>query len=248
MALVSAAVTAGAGAITQPDLAAPLYVAQKLIVRNSVLDRILPPSIAAAEEFGRDRGYLPLTDEGTVIAPGDLSAARACARAALEQLTFPTSSPLLGLPRASQWPAGMVGSTAYCAGYRAAVVGLTRYVVSLGVDAQLNEPLSDDGLLDMVASDEERERLGILGARIPGISWDRLLLSVKLSVYKVCFPLDPWWRNLKLADVVIDEHQGMFTADLLVPGPVADGAPLASLRGRWLAYQGLLGTAVVVSA
>lgn len=213
-----------------------------------MLDKILPSSIAVAEEFRRDPIHPLFTEEDTVIATGEFSAARACACAALRQLTFPGIPLLPGLRGAPQWPEGMIGSITYCAGYRAAAVGLTKDVVSLGVDAQLNEPLPDDGMLDMVARDEERERVGILGICMPDICWDRLLLSAKLSVYKTCFPLDAWWLNLELADVVIDAHRGTFTADLLVPGPITDGAPLTEMCGRWLAYQGLLVTAVVVSA
>lgn len=213
-----------------------------------MIDQILPPSIVAAEEFSGTPIHPLGLEEDAVIATGEFSAARACARAALGHLTFPGIYSPPGLRGAPRWPAGMIGSITYCAGYRAAAVGLTKDVVSLGVDAALNEPLPDDGMLDMVARGQERERLGKLGARMPGICWDRLLLSAKLAVYKTCFPLDAWWLNLELTDVVIDAHGGTFSADLLVPAPIIDGPPLTGMCGRWLAYQGLLMTAVVVSA
>lgn len=213
-----------------------------------MIDQILPPSIVVAEEYG----YNPISplfpEEDPVAATGESSAACACARAALEQLTSPGVSSLLGLRGAPQWPEGMIGSITCCAGYRAAAVGLTKDFVSLGVDAELNEPLTDDGMLNMVARGEERERLGDLSARMPGVCWDRLLLSAKLSVYKTCFPLDAWWLNLELADVVIDAHGGTFAVHLLDPGPIIDGVLRTEMCGRWLAYQGFLVTAVVVSA
>jgi 4'-phosphopantetheinyl transferase EntD len=213
-----------------------------------VIDQILLPSIATAEEFRCDSICTSPPKEDGVIASGEFSDARACARAALGQLTFPSTSLLPGLRGAPQWPQGMIGSITHCARYRAAAVGLTEDVVLLGVDAELNEPLPDDRMLDLAAFGKERERLGNLGVCMPSICWDRLLLSAKLSVYKACFPLDPWWPNLELADVVIDAHQGTFTADLLVPGPIINEEPLTEMRGRWMAYQGLLVTAVVVPA
>jgi 4'-phosphopantetheinyl transferase EntD len=75
-----------------------------------------------------------------------------------------------------------------------------------------------------------------------------LLFSAKLTVYRAWFPLASWWLNLELADIAIDPHAGTFTADLLAPGPVVDGAPMTEMRGRWLADQGFLLTAIVVPA
>jgi 4'-phosphopantetheinyl transferase EntD len=224
-----------------------LPICELLIAGSAVIDQILPPSVAAVEEFRCVPACPLFPAEDALVAAVELSAARACARSALGKLTIPGISLIPGLRGAPRWPEGMIGSVAYCAGYRAAAVGMTKDVVSLGVDAKLNEPLPDDGMLDMVARGEERERLENLAASMLGICWDRLLLSAKLSAYKACFPLAAWWRDLRLADVVIDAHGDTFTAGLLVPGPAIDGVPLTEVRGRWLAYEGLLVTAVVVS-
>jgi enterobactin synthetase component D / holo-[acyl-carrier protein] synthase len=122
------------------------------------------------------------------------------------------------------------------------------HVALLGVDAELNEALPDDGMLDLIARAEEHEHLEILGASMSGICWDRLLLSAKLSVYKTWFPLASWWLNLELADIAIDAHGGTFTANLLAPGPIVDGVAVTEMHGRWLAHQGFLVTTVVVPA
>jgi 4'-phosphopantetheinyl transferase EntD len=142
----------------------------------------------------------------------------------------------------------MTGSTTYCSGYRAAAVALTRDFVALGVDAELNEALPDDDMLDLIASHEEREHLDSLSARTHGICWDRLLFSAKLSAYKAWFPLESWWLNLELANIVINAYEGTFTAYLSAPGPVVGGAPVAEMCGRWLAHQGILVTTAVVPA
>jgi 4'-phosphopantetheinyl transferase EntD len=219
-----------------------------------VIERILPPSVAAVESFGDDPGTVLFPEEQAAIADAvesrrrEFATGRACARAALARLGQPAVPVPRGPDGAPQWPAGTVGSITHCAGYRAAAVTLTTDVASLGIDAEPDEPLPDHGMLDLIASDEERARLRALAAGTPGTSWDRLLFSAKESVYKTWFPLARRWLGFESADVVIDAAGGTFTARLLVPGPVVNGSPLTLLHGRWLSGQGLLVTAVVVPA
>jgi 4'-phosphopantetheinyl transferase EntD len=219
-----------------------------------MIRRILPPQVAAAESFGDDAAAELFPEEHLVMARAtesrrrEFATGRACARAALGQLGCPAVAVLPGPGGAPQWPEGVTGSITHCVGYRAAAVGLTRDVVSLGVDAEPNEALPDHGMLELIALDEERVRLGELAAGMPGVCWDRLLFSAKESVYKTWFPLARRWLGFESADIVIDPREGTFTARLLVPGPLVNGSPLTSLSGGWLADQGLLVTAVVIPA
>lgn len=102
-------------------------------------------------------------------------------------------------------------------------------------------------MLELIALDKERARLDCLPGAL-GVSWDRLLFSAKESVYKTWFPLTQRWLGFESADIAIDPREGTFTARLLVEGPLAKGAPLTKLNGRWLADHGLLVTAIVVPA
>ena len=219
-----------------------------------MIERILPPQVAAAESFGDCPAAELFPQERIVIVRAtesrrrEFATGRACARAALARLGWPAVAVLPGPRGAPQWPEGVTGSITHCTGYRAAVVGLTRDIVSLGVDAEPNEALPNHGMLELIALYEERVRLGKLAIRMPGICWDRLLFSAKESVYKTWFPLARCWLGFESADIVIDPHQGTFTARLLVQGPLVNGIPLTRLSGRWLADQGLLVTAVVVPA
>jgi 4'-phosphopantetheinyl transferase EntD len=219
-----------------------------------VIERILPPSVLAAESFGDDPGAVLLPAEQAVIADAaesrrrEFATGRACARAALARLGQPPVPVLREPGGAPRWPDGTAGSITHCAGYRAAAVTLTKDAASLGIDAEPDEPLPDHRMLDMIASDEERARLRELAAGMPGTSWDRLLFCAKESVYKTWFPLARRWLGFESADVVIDAAGGTFTARLLVPGPVVNGSPLTLLHGRWLSGQGLLVTAIVVPA
>lgn len=211
--------------------------------------------MAVAEAFNRDsagplrsppvppRPALSLSSVGWQAEWGDTFP---CADVALDRLKVPAGPPFGGIRAAPEWPEGMTGSTANCAGYRVIAVAMTRDVVALGVDVQRNQPLPDDGLLELVAYDEERERMKDLAARMPDICWDRLLFSAKLAVYKVWFPSAAWQLNLALADIMIDEYGKTFFASLLLPGPIANGEPLTEMRGQWMARDGFLATGVVI--
>jgi 4'-phosphopantetheinyl transferase EntD len=213
-----------------------------------MIEQILPMTVAAAESFKFGPIVTPFPEDAAVIDGGELQAARACASAMLEELAFPAFTLPTGQRGMPRWPAGITGSITYCAGYRAASAAMTRDVALLGVDAELNEGLPDEGMLDLIARAEEREHLAILEVAMSGIYWDRLLLSAKLSVYKAWFPVENWWLNLKAANIVIEPYGGTFTAKLQAPGPLVNGVPVAEMHGRWLAHQEFLITTVVVPA
>ena len=219
-----------------------------------MIEQILPSHIAAAETFEDDAEAELYPQERVFIARAvesrrrEFATARACARAALARIGQPPVAVLPGLGGAPQWPDGVTGSITHCAGYRAAAVGLTKDVASLGVDAEPNEALPNHGMLELIALGGERVRLDELANSVPGICWDRLLFCAKESVYKAWFPLARCWLGFESADILIDPCEGTFTTRLLVQGPLVNGVPLTQLSGRWLADRGLLVTVVVVSA
>jgi enterobactin synthetase component D / holo-[acyl-carrier protein] synthase len=217
-----------------------------------VIEQILPPCVAVAEAFERDAAEtLPVERHPVKVNPGavqreGLDTAREYDDALLEGFTEAVVPPMWAAHATRVWPEKMIGSFAHCAGYRAITVALKRNVAALGVDVQSNQPLPDDGMLDLVACGKERQHLTELADCMPGVCWDRLLFSAKLSVYKAWFPASAWWLNLDLADVVIDPFDETFTARLLEQGPIVGGIPLAEMRGRWLAHREFLATAVVI--
>ncbi|MDL4815448.1 4'-phosphopantetheinyl transferase family protein [Actinomadura opuntiae] len=215
-----------------------------------MIEEILPPTAVSAEEFGDVAARLfPAEEEAVAQAVEsrrrEFATVRACARAALARLQV-APGPLVPGPRgAPSWPDGIVGSMTHCAGYRAAAVARAGDLAALGVDAEPDEPLPD-GVLDAIASREERERLAVLAARSPGTAWDRLLFSAKESVYKAWFPLAGRMLDFTEAVVAVDAAAGSFSARLLVPGPVLDGRVITGFAGRWLVRGGLVVTAIAV--
>jgi 4'-phosphopantetheinyl transferase EntD len=154
---------------------------------------------------------------------------------------------LPGVRGAPGWPAGIVGSMTHCAGYRAAAVAPNELAASIGIDAEPHGPLPD-GVLAAIARAEEHARLAELTSGAPDVHWDRLLFSMKESVYKAWFPLTGSWLDFDEASITIEPSAATFTAVLQVPGPVLDGRELTTFHGRFSASDTLVLTAIVVPA
>lgn len=217
-----------------------------------MIDKLLPPPVVAVEAF-EDRPLSEMfPEERAAVARAvperqrEFGTVRACARAALGTFGIAPAPLLPGADRAPSWPEGLVGAMTHCTGYRAAAVARATDMHSLGLDAEPNEPVKDPGVVDMVTLPEERAQFPRLRALAPEVCWDRLMFSAKESVYKAWYPLTRRWLDFDEAHITLDPTDATFTARLLVPGPVVDGAPLTSFKGRWLVASGLVVTAIAV--
>ncbi|GAA3071761.1 4'-phosphopantetheinyl transferase family protein [Streptosporangium carneum] len=210
-----------------------------------MIDRILPSWVASAEAFHDPQDVALFPEEEAVIARAvdkrrrEFTTARHCARQALARLGLPAAPILPGERGAPGWPSGVRGAITHCAGYRAAAVSLE--ALTVGIDAEPHEPLPD-GVLPAVSLPQERAELERLGE---GVHWDRLLFSAKESVYKAWFPLALRWLDFAEAHVTFDPS-GVFTARLLVEGPLVEGRRLTGFTGRWLVADGLAVTAIAM--
>ncbi|WP_033824170.1 4'-phosphopantetheinyl transferase [Kitasatospora sp. MBT63] len=207
-----------------------------------MLDLILPAGAAWAQVLDDRDAPALLPQEAALtrdMAPGRLrefTTVRGCARQALARLGEPPG-PILPGPRGEpRWPAGVVGSMTHCAGYRAAAVARRSELPTLGIDAEPHRAL-DPGVLTAVSLPQERTRLAALRLRSPGIHWDRLLFSVKESVFKAWYPLTSRPLGFEEADVSLFPD-GRWHAHLRVLGPAPRG-----FAGRWLSTGPLLLTA-----
>ncbi|MEU8789339.1 4'-phosphopantetheinyl transferase superfamily protein [Streptomyces sp. NPDC048643] len=230
-----------------------------------MMEELLPESVVAVESHGDDgTEAAPLYPEEQALLTRavakrrrEFATVRFCARRAMEKLGVPPAPVLPGERGAPRWPAGLVGSMTHCDGYSAAALARATDLASLGIDAEPHKGLPA-GVLEAVALPAESARLALLRDRIPAVHWDRLLFSAKESVYKAWFPLTGEWLDFSEADIDISvtpsapgaapsgAPTGRFRAQLLVPGPVVDGRPVASFDGRWTVRGGLMGTAVTV--
>ncbi|MEV0598811.1 4'-phosphopantetheinyl transferase superfamily protein [Streptomyces sp. NPDC050315] len=224
-----------------------------------MIEQLVPDDVATAEAFhdpaGPPNAYL-YSQEASVVAAAvdkrqrEFTTVRICARRALGTLGYPPVPLLPGTRGAPRWPDGVVGSMTHCDSYRAAAVARTDAVASIGIDAEPNAPLPD-GVLDVIALAEERDRLKRLQDDIPEVHWDRLLFSAKESVFKTWYPLthrelDFDQARIEVAPAPDAPTTGTFTAHLLIPAPTLNGHRLHTFTGNWLSHAGLLTTAITV--
>jgi 4'-phosphopantetheinyl transferase EntD len=214
---------------------------------------ILPDAVVAVEAWSDPADVVLFAEEEAVLGQAvekrrlEFTTARACARRALAGLGLPPLPIPSGARGEPCWPAGIVGSITHCHGYRACAVARASELLTLGIDAEPNDALPE-GVLGAIARAEELPQLRALARTAPAVHWDRLLFSAKESVYKAWFPLAR--RSLGFEDAVLtlDARRGEFSARLLVPGPLSAGGRLETLPGRWLARDGLVLTAIALSA
>jgi 4'-phosphopantetheinyl transferase EntD len=218
-----------------------------------VLELILPAGVAVAARRDDPPDASPLGREAEIVAGSvekrrrEFGTARACARDALGRLGVPPREILSGPRGEPLWPAGVVGSITHCEGYRGCAVGRRSEFAAIGIDAEVDAALPH-GLLGDIALPEEQRALAALAREDPGPSWDRLLFSIKESVYKAWFPLAGRWLGFEDALVAIDRRRGSFEARLLVPGPRLEGREQKAFEGRWLARDGFLLAAIALAA
>lgn len=175
----------------------------------------------------------------------EFTTARACARRALAGLGLPPAEIPTGPRGEPHWPRGVVGSIAHCDGYRGAVVGHAKQVVSIGIDAEPNRPLPD-GVLEAVSLPEEANWVDRLLATAPEIRWDRLLFCTKEAVYKTWFPLTRSWLDFQDALITVDPANERFTAKLRVAGPSFQNREVTGFSGRFLVRDGLILTSIAL--
>ena len=217
-----------------------------------MLERLLPAGAVVHEARGDLEGTLFAVEQAIVARAvekrrREFTSGRLCARAALTRLGVEPGAIPAGPRGAPQWPPGVVGSITHCEGFRACAVARASRLAAVGVDAELDAPLPP-GLLADIALPVERERLARLATEEPRISWDRLLFSAKESVYKAWFPLAGRWLGFEDAELTIDRRLRSFSARLLVPGPQLGSGELTGFEGAWLVGNGLILTAIALSA
>ena len=214
-----------------------------------MIDDLLPANVVSIERWDDDPLARLLPEEtaqfGRAIESRtkEFATTRSCARLALAKMGVPAVPILRGPNREPLWPDGVIGSITHCRGYRAASVAMQSHLLAIGIDAEIHESLPDE-VLQHVCLDQE---MAWLTKAPPGTHWDRVLFSVKESVYKAWFPLTQRWLGFEDVAVIIRPTEGTFQARLLVPSPSIGGHPLTQFTGRFLVRQGLVLTATVLA-
>jgi 4'-phosphopantetheinyl transferase EntD len=218
-----------------------------------MLELILPADVESQECFDEASGGVLFPEEERIIAHAvesrrrQYAAVRSCARACLARLGYARVPILPGIGGAPTWPAGVLGSMTHCAGYAAAAVGPLSRISAIGIDAEPDAPLPE-GVLDLVATPAERDRLAVTQLEPDSPNWDRLLFSAKEAVYKAWFPLTGEWLDHEEVEILFDPQDGTFAALLSRDGLIVHGRQVRCLHGRWVRKRGILLTAVVLGS
>jgi len=218
-----------------------------------MLELILPTEVETHECFGQPPGGPLFPEEQQIIAHAvetrqrEYATVRSCARACLKRLGHPQVPILPGYGGAPTWPAGIWGSMTHCAGYAAAAVSHHQRIFAIGIDAEPDAPLPD-GVLDLIATAAEQDRLPMTQTEPDSPNFDRLLFSAKESVYKTWFPLVGEWLDHHQVEILLNPHNQTFKAQLSRNGLTVGGRHIRHLHGRWTRTQGILATAVVVTS
>jgi 4'-phosphopantetheinyl transferase EntD len=218
--------------------------------RALVITSILPADVIAVQQIGTFGGFIVAEEQESLrdAVPKrriEFTAGRTCAREALHLLGVPASPLLRGEAREPLWPSGVVGSITHCEDYCAAAVAYKDKFLGIGIDAEINEPLPQ-GILELISHQEERNQLG--GLPISHLNWDRLLFSIKESVYKVWYPLAKRWLGFEEAFVTIDPDANAFQVKIVRNSADASVDSLFSpqLRGRYLMKTKHIVTTIVL--
>lgn len=206
---------------------------------QSLIATLVPSGVVCSEQVGTLGGSL-LGGETELLSPNTVSkrqkeftAGRTCARTALAILGIGPTPILRGLRGEPLWPPHIIGSITHCSGYCAAAVTSEQCYRSLGIDAEPNEALPL-GVLRLIARAEERR--WISERTDEGVCWDRLLFSIKESVYKVWYPVEHCWLDFHQACVEIDMKANLFKAILEDEGRFCPRI----IEGRYMATQSLI--------
>ncbi len=144
---------------------------------------------------------------------------RTCARHALARLGV--SGPVLrGDDRAPIWPPGVVGSLTHADNFCAAAVAHSEEVLSLGLDAELDDPLRER-VAQRICTPDERAHLAELPELLPS-GWEKLVFSAMESFYKAYYPVARSFLGFHDVGLRFDPEAQSFDARLLrddKPGP-----------------------------
>lgn len=182
---------------------------------DALISQILPSSARCSEQRGELFGHL-LPEEASLLAARcsekrrrEFSAGRTCARAAVNEIYFPATPILVGPNREPLWPDGICGSITHCEGYCAAAVAHKDEICSLGIDGEPNIALPAEILQSVLL---QTEISSLASARPMNLACDRLLFSIKESIFKLWYPVERSWLDFLDVHVELSLQDNEFEA------------------------------------
>lgn len=162
----------------------------------------------------------------------EFTAGRNCARLAMQQLGIAPVPPVrVGAQREPLFPAGLSGTLTHTHDYCAAAVLRQGEIRSIGIDAEVNDPLGDD-IARLVLLPAEQTMVQAVAVAVPGLCAGKLVFSIKEAFYKAYFQVAGRYLDFLDACVSLAPEDGSFTLQVVradVPEPFAGSI----WRGRY---------------
>ena len=136
------------------------------------------------------------------------------------------------------WPSNIVGSITHSHGYAAAAVARKSDIVSLGLDAEIDEPLSSR-VLRRISNVQEQEWVENVGGTLvqhPG----KVLFSAKEATYKAWYPITQEWLGFKEVLINFHDQGNTFTVHIQKNGPIRE------MHGKYTIRKDVIVTAIEV--
>ena len=136
------------------------------------------------------------------------------------------------------WPSNIVGSITHSHGYAAAAVARKSDIVSLGLDAEIDEPLSSR-VLRRISNVQEQEWVENVGGTLvqhPG----KVLFSAKEATYKAWYPITQEWLGFKEVLINFHDQGNTFTVHIQKNGPIRE------MHGKYAIRKDVIVTAIEV--
>ncbi len=217
--------------------------------KSGYFDQLLPPGTVIVEaDVGMwDTGLLPIELPHVRYCVDkrrrEFAAGRNCARSALRALGFEALPILVGMGRMPLFPAGISGSITHTDNYCAAAAVRTDGALTIGIDAERDEPLEVD-IWPLLMGDVEQVQM----ARLRDVevrNWERLLFSAKEAFYKASFPLHRQFVDFRDVIVEVCPNDRSFLLHFVKPG-LAAWSGKREFSGRYRFVDGLIVTALTV--
>ncbi len=197
---------------------------------ETALGELFPEEAAAVERVVPKR-----RDE---FVAGRTNARRALAALGVAPVAIP-----IGPRRAPVWPPGIAASISHCKGYCIAIAARTRDFAGVGIDVELDEPISEGVAARICFGGELADRAAL--ERRLGMDLPKLLFSVKESVYKAYFPLAETFLDFSDVTVALDPRDDAFVARLTSDEPPS-AAGARVFRGRFVRAAGIVASWTVI--
>ena len=165
-------------------------------------------------------------------------AGRFCAHEAMMLASMPPENIHIGGKGEPIWPSNIVGSITHSHGYAAAAVARKSDIISVGLDAEIDEPLSSKALQRISNHQEEEWAKTVGGALVqhPG----KVLFSAKEATYKAWYPITHEWLGFKEAHINFHDQGNSFTVQIQKNGPIRE------MHGKYAIRKDVILTAIEV--